>query len=450
MGVGDEPAQVPVADVVPGQQDQVEGLGVGLALLVGHRAAGDVGLDADDRLDPLGRGGLVEGDRAVERAVIGQGEAVEALLRRRIDQVVDPPEPVEKAELGVDVEVREVVRGDGRQGRSMVPARVPRGPRWPRPPRTRLGHPTSLGGSVRSIELGLVLPMEEAWTDGSTPRWVEIRELALRAEAIGFDTVWIPDELLWRRADGSVHGWWESVAMTGAVAAATSRVKVGTWILSALHRNPAITAKAVETLDEISGGRFVFGLGSGHAGKQAHAFGLPEDHVIGRFEEALEIIVPLLRAGRADFEGTYHAARDLEQRPVGPRPGRIPIMIGAGGPKMLRLAARHADIWSWYVQERSELAEFAPRLAELEAACLEVGRDPASIGRSAGIIVEPTVVTGAAEALAIPLRGSAEEIADGLRAFRAGGFTQIEILLWPRTLAALEAMAPVLELLAAD
>ena len=153
--------------------------------------------------------------------------------------------------------------------------------------------------------------------------------------------------------------------------------------------------------------------------------------------------MPLLRAGRADFEGTYHAARDLEQRPVGPRPGRIPIMIGAGGPKMLRLAARHADIWSWYVQERSELAEFAPRLAELEAACLEVGRDPASIGRSAGIIVEPTVVTGAAEALAIPLRGSAEEIADGLRAFGAGGFTQIEILLWPRTLAALEAMAPV-------
>src|SRR5665811_2164513 len=85
----------------------------------------------------------------------------------------------------------------------------------------------------------------------STPRWVEIRELALRAEAMGVDTVWIPDELLWRQADGSIHGWWESVAMTGAVAAATSRVKVGTWILSALHRNPAITAKAVATLDEI-------------------------------------------------------------------------------------------------------------------------------------------------------------------------------------------------------
>jgi alkanesulfonate monooxygenase SsuD/methylene tetrahydromethanopterin reductase-like flavin-dependent oxidoreductase (luciferase family) len=238
--------------------------------------------------------------------------------------------------------------------------------------------------------------------------------------------------------------------MAGAVAASTSRVKVGTWVMSALHRNPGITAKAVETLDEISGGRFVLGLGSGHAGSQAHAFGLPEDRVHARFEEAVEIIIPLLRAGRADFEGTYHAARDLEQRPVGPRPGGIPIMMGAKGPKMLRLAAQHADTWSWYVEERSELSEFAPRLDALEAACLEVGRDPASIGRSAGIIVEPTDVTGAAEALAVPVRGSAEEVADGLRAFRDGGFTQIEVLLWPRTLAALEAMAPVLELLDAD
>ena len=125
-------------------------------------------------------------------------------------------------------------------------------------------------------------------------------------------------------------------------------------------------------------------------------------------------------------------------------------MIGAGGPRMLRLAARHADIWSWYVEERSDLAEFAPRLAGLEEACREIGRDPASIGRSAGIIVEPTDITGAAEALAIPVGGSAGEIADELRAFRAGGFTQIEILLWPRTLTALEAMAPVLDLLEAD
>jgi alkanesulfonate monooxygenase SsuD/methylene tetrahydromethanopterin reductase-like flavin-dependent oxidoreductase (luciferase family) len=303
---------------------------------------------------------------------------------------------------------------------------------------------------MRPFEIGLVLPMGDSFVDGSTARWTDIRDLALRAEELGFDTVWTADELLWRPPGGKPQGWWDGVAMTGAIAAATSRVKVGTWVLSALHRNPGITAKAVETLDEISGGRFVFGLGAGHAGRQAHAFGLPEDHVHGRFEEALEIILPLLRLGRADFEGTFHAARDLEHRPVGPRPGAIPIMIGAKGPKMLRLAALHADIWSWYVEERSDLAEFGPRLAALTAACIDVDRDPATIGKSAGIVVEPTSVGGSEAVLGTPIRGSAEEIADALRAFGAAGFTNVEVVVWPPTLAAVSAMAPVIELLDAD
>jgi len=303
---------------------------------------------------------------------------------------------------------------------------------------------------VRTLELGLVLPMGESFVDGATARWTEIRDLAVRAEELGFDTVWTADELLWRAPDGETQGWWECVAMTGAVAAATTRVKVGTWVLSALHRNPGITAKAIETLDEISGGRFIAGLGSGHAGRQAHAFGLPEDHVFGRFEEAVEIIVPLLRGGHADFEGTFHAARDLEQRPVGPRPGRIPLMLGAKGPKMLQLAVRHADTWSWYVEERSDVSEFRPRLEALVAACEAAGRDPATIGRSAGIVVEPTPVTGAAEAIGVPVRGSPEEIADAIRTFDAAGYTQVEMLLWPPTIAALDAMAPVLELLDPD
>jgi len=300
---------------------------------------------------------------------------------------------------------------------------------------------------MRPFEIGLVLPMGDSFVDGSTTRWTQIRDLAIQAERLGFDTVWTADELLWHRPDGQPQGWWECVAMTGAVAGATSRVKVGTWILSALHRNPGITAKAVETLDEISGGRFVLGLGSGHSGRQGHAFGLPEDHVVGRFEEALQIIMPLLREGRASFEGTYHAARDLEQRPVGPRPGRIPIMIGAKGPKMLGLAARHADIWSWYVEERSDLTEFGPRLAALEAACEEIGRDPATIGKSAGFVVEPTSFSGSAEVIGTPIKGSAAQIADELRAFGAAGFTNLELLVWPPTPAGLDAMAPVLELL---
>ncbi len=115
VGVGDEAAQVLVAGVVLGQQDQVEGLGVGLALLVGHRAAGDVRLDPDDGLDALVLRGLVEGDRAVEGPVVGDGHRIHARRGRRVDQLGDPPEAVQQAELAVDVEVREVVRGDGHE-----------------------------------------------------------------------------------------------------------------------------------------------------------------------------------------------------------------------------------------------------------------------------------------------------------------------------------------------
>ncbi len=270
-------------------------------------------------------------------------------------------------------------------------------------------------------------------------------------EELGFDTVWTTDELLWQPSDGPKQGWWECLALTGAVAAATSRVKVGTWVISSLHRgNPGITAKAVETLDEISGGRFVFGFGSGHAGRQAKTFGLPEDHVIGRFEEAVEIVVPLLRQGRADFEGTFYAARDLEHRPVGPRPGRIPIMIGAGGPKMLRLAAlpcRHLEL----VRQRTQ----RPRGVRTATGGARGGvsrgrarsRQHRTVRRHRGRAYGGH---GADDYLGVPVRGSAEEIADSIRAFGAGGFTSVEVMVWPPTLAALEAMAPVIERLDQD
>lgn len=298
-----------------------------------------------------------------------------------------------------------------------------------------------------SFEIGVVLPIHQSGADRVTPRWSAIRELALRAEAIGFDTVWTPDELLWKPKDRPMIGVWEGFAMAGAVAATTSTVKVGTWVISALHRNAGIIAKGAETLDEISGGRFVFGLGAGHAWPgQAHAFGLPEDQIFARFGEALQVIVPLIRDGHADFEGIWHAARDLDQAPTGPRPGKIPLMIGGNGPKGQRLAARHADIWSSWAEERSDISEFAPRLASLDAICAEIGRDPATIGRSAGVDIHPLEPAGGEATIA----GSAEEIADTIRTFREAGFTQLEISLNPGTVAALEAFAPVLELLDAD
>jgi alkanesulfonate monooxygenase SsuD/methylene tetrahydromethanopterin reductase-like flavin-dependent oxidoreductase (luciferase family) len=301
---------------------------------------------------------------------------------------------------------------------------------------------------VRTFEIGIVLPLMQFGPDRETARWPAIREMAVQAEAIGFDTIWTPDELLWQMEDGPPRGVWEGVSMAGAVAAVTSRSKVGTWVMSALHRNAGIIAKAAETLDEISGGRFVFGLGAGHEWPgQARAFGLPEDHIFARFEEALQVTIPLLRGGHADFEGTWHAARDLPQQPVGPRPNGIPILIGGNGPRGQRAAARHADIYSCYVEERAHVDEVAPRLESLVAICAEVGRDPASIGRSVGVSVRPLDVAGLRPDV---ISGSADEIADAVRAFRDAGFTQLEMMVGPGTLAAFEALAPVVERLRAD
>lgn len=166
-----------------------------------------------------------------------------------------------------------------------------------------------------------------------------------------------------------------------------------------------------------------------------------------RFEEALQVIIPLLRGGHADFEGTWHSARDLPQRPVGPRPNGIPILIGGNGPKGQRQAVRHADIYSCYVEERAHVDEVRPRLESLDAICTEIGRDPATIGRSVGVSVRPLTPAGERPDV---ISGSAEEIADAFRSFRDGGFTQLEIMLGPGTMEALEALAPVLEHLDAD
>lgn len=301
---------------------------------------------------------------------------------------------------------------------------------------------------MASFEIGVLLPVMQFGPDRVTARWPELREMALRAEAIGFDTLWTPDELLWRSEDGPARGFWDGISMAGAVAATTSRIKVGTWVMSALHRNPAIIAKTAETLDEISGGRFIFGLGAGHEWPgQARAFGLPEDRIFARFDEALKIIVPLLRQGHANFEGQFHAARDLPQQPVGPRPNAIPLLIGGNGPKGQRHAALHADIWSGYAEERAHVDELGSRLATLDAICAEVGRDPATLGRGAGVSVNPLEPAGVREDL---ISGSPEQIADAIRSFREVGFTQVDVMLAPNTVEAFDAMAPIMELLRAN
>lgn len=292
--------------------------------------------------------------------------------------------------------------------------------------------------------LGLVVPMFEQPQSGEKAAWDRIRSMAKTAESTGFDTVWVADELLWRVPGwGGPRGFWECVAMTGAIAASTSQVNVGTWVMSALHRNPGLSVKAAETLDEISGGRFIFGFGAGHAGNQGETFGYPLDVTVARYEEALKIVVPALRGEVVSFDGQHHRSEQLEVRPRGPRGGRIPLMLGGHGPRTMRLAATHADIWSGFATETSSPEGFEPMLRQLDEVCATVERDPATLQRSIGVWVEPGTGDGVAAAgLGEPISGSTAQIVDALGRFGEMGVDRVEILLWPGNEEILAAVAP--------
>ena len=181
---------------------------------------------------------------------------------------------------------------------------------------------------------------------GVARRYVLIRDLVQQAEAEGFDSIWIYDHLLMRFPDQPTEGPWESWTILTALAEATQKVELGTIVLCTQFRNPALLAKMAATFDEVSNGRLILGLGAGWHEPEFKAFGYPFDHRVGRFEEALKIIGPLLREGHVDFTGKYYQAPDCEILPRGPRPKGPPILIAGKGARMLRLTARHADLWN--------------------------------------------------------------------------------------------------------
>jgi alkanesulfonate monooxygenase SsuD/methylene tetrahydromethanopterin reductase-like flavin-dependent oxidoreductase (luciferase family) len=303
------------------------------------------------------------------------------------------------------------------------------------------------------LDVGLVLLMVERPGDGAKPTWADIARMARRGEELGADTVWVPDEIVWRDPEWpGPRGWWDCLTMTGAIAASTSTVKVGTWVMSALQHNPGMVVRAAESLDEISGGRFVLGLGSGHGGG-AEAFGYPGDKAVSRYIEALEIIMPLLR-GESDvtFDGQFHHAMNAEVRPRGPRPGRIPLMMGGHADRTMTAAARHADTWSGYARSSSgSLPEaFAEMTSQLDRVCEAIGRDPATIGRSVGVFVEPgnaklTEATG----FGVAISGSVDQIIETIAGFSGVGVTRVEVIPWPTTLDVVEQLAPVFATFAA-
>ena len=243
---------------------------------------------------------------------------------------------------------------------------------------------------MRPMKIGIVLPMAEADGPGAGA-WPQIRKLAQFAEAGGIDSLWVYDHLIFRMTGEAEDGIHEAWTLLSALAAVTERAELGTIVLGTGFRPPALTAKMAATLDEIANGRLILGLGTGWHEPEYQAFGYPFDHRAGRFEEALGIIVPLLRGERVTFKGRWHEVDDAVLIPAPPRParmpGRMPILVAAKGERVLRLAARWADAWNaaWFgfPDER-----FAQRRADLVAACEAEGRDPATVEVTAGITID--------------------------------------------------------------
>jgi alkanesulfonate monooxygenase SsuD/methylene tetrahydromethanopterin reductase-like flavin-dependent oxidoreductase (luciferase family) len=211
--------------------------------------------------------------------------------------------------------------------------------------------------------------------------------MARAAEEVGFDSVWLGDHLLYRGDGREERGPWEVWTMLAALAAVTERVELGPLVACASFHSPGLIAKMAATIQEVSGGRFVLGLGAGWNETEYRAFGLPYDHRVSRFEESFEIVRRALAGERVTLEGRFWQADDLVVLPLPEQP--IPLMIGSNGPRMLAATLPHVDRWNtWYdrygntVDGFAELNAFVTEQAEL------AGRDPAGIYRSTAVLVE--------------------------------------------------------------
>jgi probable F420-dependent oxidoreductase len=280
------------------------------------------------------------------------------------------------------------------------------------------------------MKIGLVLPMSDADGPGAGS-WPTLQSLARRADDGGIDSLWLYDHVIFRFPDQDEGGIHEATTLLAAVAAVTRRAELGTIVLGTGFRPPALTAKMAATIDEISGGRLILGLGAGWHEPEYTAFGYPYDHRVGRFEETLRIILPLTRGERVTFHGRFHDVEDAVLLPK-PRRDRMPILIAAKGERMLRLAARHADLWNtaWYgfPDDRS-----ASRIADIKAACEAEGRDPGTLELTVGVTIDTKTADPGRPGASGPLPPDADVIAQAFDAWRDEGIGTLQLDLRPVT-----------------
>lgn len=280
------------------------------------------------------------------------------------------------------------------------------------------------------MQIGVQLPEVER-----SIGWAEMRDVARTIEDCGFDSVWTGDHLLYRDASGEAKGPFEAWTTMAALAEATDRVLIGPLVAATSFHNPAMIAKFASTVDEISGGRLILGLGAGWNRTEYDAFGFPYDHRVSRFEEAFTIIRTLVREGSIDFAGDFYTLRDMELLP--PARADMKILIGSNGPRMLRIALPHADMWnSWFDGFGNSVDGLGQLREVVDGACVDVGRDPADIERTVAVYVQLPGGVGrepgdSDRGIARPITGSREEIAERLRAFGSAGISHLQIVLDP-------------------
>src|SRR5829696_7541354 len=297
----------------------------------------------------------------------------------------------------------------------------------------------------RPLKVGVQLPEVER-----VAPWSYLVQVAATTERLGYDSIWVGDHLIYRDDDQAPRGPWEAWTVMAALAAITERVEIGPLVACTSFHNPAMIAKKAATLDEVSGGRLILGLGAGWNESEYAAFGYPYDHRVYRFEAALTIIRKLLRGEELNFRGDYYTLDDCLIRPPGPRPEGPPLMIGSAGERMLDITMPFAQSWNaWYAWFGNRPENLAPWMEKVDAACLRVGRDPKTVERTCAVYVGLTGSKGrhalaANDADMPPLKGSTADLAAAMRKYAAAGIRHVQLVLDPITVEAIEEFAPVL------
>jgi alkanesulfonate monooxygenase SsuD/methylene tetrahydromethanopterin reductase-like flavin-dependent oxidoreductase (luciferase family) len=280
------------------------------------------------------------------------------------------------------------------------------------------------------MKVGVILPLGDRDDLGRPFSYSQIREFALAAESSGLDSVWVYDHLFYQFPNQDPAGVLEGWTIWAALADATERVELGALVLCTAFRNPAVLAKMAATLDDVSGGRIVLGLGAGWHQPEFDTFGLDFSHKVDQFEEALEIIVPLVKKGEVNFTGKYSSAPNCQ---LLPRPAReIPVLIAGVKPRMLQLIAKFAD--SWNTAWHGDVSGIAERRASLEEACKLVGRDPSTLAVTAGLnVCFPDLGEDPELGPDKVIKGSVDEVAAGLKGYADAGVSHVIANLFPLT-----------------